>query len=183
MLIDLSTIASTVFAAYVAIYIFQGWVIQKRLESLSSMAKDKIVEITEVAGTDLNLFLAEVLDLINRVKIDQKNSNIKNSGTMEKISENLLNHPFFEFIMTFDVVFGEIKTLIPKADLKIYQQLSKDIHSLKKIVLVSGILNITILRDLNVAEFEEEFEELIENTRKSLSVFLKKLHDYKNYNY
>lgn len=64
---DILGIASTVFAAFVAVYIFQGWVIQK-LESLSENSKERILTVPNIS-LELVSFYSEISNLLTYMSI------------------------------------------------------------------------------------------------------------------
>jgi hypothetical protein len=176
---DLIGVASTIFAALVALYIFQEWAVQKKLEALSNNAKEKISEIPSLS-MELVSFNTSSLDLINRKDIYKKNQDSRIFQHMTELSTSLYKHPFIAIAVNFDMSFREIKDLMLESDLEIYEALSKNMKSYKELIFKEKILN---LNNEITNDDIKRFEVLHQETESNLSKFYRRLIDYKNFDY
>ena len=176
---DLMGVASTIFATLVALYIFQEWAVQKKLEALSNNAKEKISEIPSLS-IELLRFSTSAQDLIQKKDIYKENQNPMLFQYMTELSTNLYQHPFVAISMNFDMSFREIKNLMLQSDLKIYEALSKNMKSYNQLIFKEKILD---LNSETTNYHIEQLDALHKETENNLSKFYKKLIDYKNFDY
>ena len=176
---DLMGVASTIFATLVALYIFQEWAVQKKLEALSNNAKEKISEIPSLS-IELLRFSTSAQDLIQKKDIYKENQNPMLFQYMTELSTNLYQHPFVAISMNFDMSFREIKDLMLQSDLKIYEALSKNMKSYNQLIFKEKILD---LNSETTNYHIEQLDALHKETENNLSKFYKKLIDYKNFDY
>ncbi|RZG75306.1 hypothetical protein EXE10_20355 [Acinetobacter sp. WCHAc060033] len=179
---DLMGIASTIFAALIAVYIFQEWTVQKRLEALSHNSKERIPEIPNLS-LELTTFSSLIDDLLNRIEIYKNSPNSIAFDNMQKLSEKLYDHPFLTLIMSFDSYFHEIKELILEDDKKLYEDLSKDMKSYKHLIFKDKVLDVNISANRNISDLIEKTNSLHKKTYDDLLKFYNRLIDYKNFNY
>ena len=176
---DLMGVASTIFATLVALYIFQEWAVQKKLEALSNNAKEKISEIPSLS-IELLRFSTSAQDLIQKKDIYKENQNPMLFQYMTELSTNLYQHPFVAISMNFDMSFREIKNLMLQSDLKIYEALSKNMKSYNQLIFKEKILD---LNSETTSYHIDKLDALHKETENNLSKFYKKLIDYKNFDY
>ena len=176
---DLMGVASTIFATLVALYIFQEWAVQKKLEALSNNAKEKISEIPSLS-IELLRFSTSAQDLIQKKDIYKENQNPMLFQYMTELATNLYQHPFVAISMNFDMSFREIKDLMLQSDLKIYEALSKNMKSYNQLIFKEKILE---LNSETTNYHIEQLDALHKETENNLSKFYKKLIDYKNFDY
>ena len=176
---DLMGVASTIFATLVALYIFQEWAVQKKLEALSNNAKEKISEIPSLS-IELLRFSTSVQNLIQKKEIYKENQNPMLFQYMTELATNLYQHPFVAISMNFDMSFREIKDLMLQSDLKIYEALSKNMKSYNQLIFKEKILD---LNSETTNYHIEQLDALHKETENNLSKFYKKLIDYKNFDY
>ena len=176
---DLMGVASTIFATLVALYIFQEWAVQKKLEALSNNAKEKISEIPSLS-IELLRFSTSVQNLIQKKEIYKENQNPMLFQYMTELATNLYQHPFVAISMNFDMSFREIKDLMLQSDLKIYEALSKNMKSYNQLIFKEKILE---LNSETTNYHIEQLDALHKETENNLSKFYKKLIDYKNFDY
>lgn len=176
---DLMGVASTIFATLVALYIFQEWAVQKKLEALSNNAKEKISEIPSLS-IELLRFSTSVQNLIHQKEIYKENQNPMLFQHMTELATNLYQYPFIAISMNFDMSFREIKDLMLQSDLKIYEALSKNMKSYNQLIFKEKILD---LNSETTNYHIEQLDALHKETENNLSKFYKKLIDYKNFDY
>ena len=176
---DLMGVASTIFATLVALYIFQEWAVQKKLEALSNNAKEKISEIPSLS-IELLRFSTSVQNLIHQKEIYKENQNPMLFQHMTELATNLYQYPFIAISMNFDMSFREIKDLMLQSDLKIYEALSKNMKSYNQLIFKEKILDLN--RETTNYHIEQ-LDALHKETENNLSKFYKKLIDYKNFDY
>ena len=169
---DLMGVASTIFATLVALYIFQEWAVQKKLEALSNNAKEKISEIPSLS-IELLRFSTSAQDLIQKKDIYKENQNPMLFQYMTELSTNLYQHPFVAISMNFDMSFREIKNLMLQSDLKIYEALSKNMKSYNQLIFKEKILDylyeINAICDYKLEEVADDILSMVKDELDSFS--------------
>lgn len=179
---DLLGIASTIFASLVAVYIFQEWTVQKKMESLSERSKEMIPKFPEIPS-ELISFSSKVDDLLHRTQIYELNPRIENLIEMERLSTELYKHPFLSVLMNFNHSFDEIRGLMLESDLIVFNELSDDMKKYKNFIFKEKILDVNVGQNINSEEHRATLDKFKEKTYEDLEKFYEKLKAYKNYNY
>ncbi|WP_303275703.1 hypothetical protein [Acinetobacter soli] len=179
---DLLGIGSTIFASLIAVYIFQEWTVQKKIESLSERSKEIIPKFPEIPSELIN-FSSKVDDLLNRTQIYELNPRIENLTEMERLSTELYKHPFLSVLINFNQSFDEIRGLMLETDLIVFNKLSDDIKKYKNFIFKEKILDVKVSKDVNTEEQRTTIKKLTSETYEDLGKFYEKLKTYKNYNY
>ncbi len=181
---DILGIASTVFTAFVAVYIFQGWVVQKKLESLSENAKERIPTIPNISLEILS-FYSEISNLLTYMSIYKERPTNLLLSRIEEIVPKLYGHPFIEIAMNFDQSFKEIKSLmLLKEDIELYEAISKAMDDYRQLIYKEKILNRNVdIGSIDIKSLIEKNDELYMDAYQKLSAFYLRLFDYKNFNY
>ncbi len=177
---DLLGIASTLFTAIVAIFLFQDWTIQKKLESLSNHANESISLLPQIYLNIVN-FTTNVEHYIQICELYKNNKNPNLLDNIEKLSDKLFKHQFMDTLYNFEIYFNEISSLMNNQDKSIYLQLSESIKEYKTMIFNEKILNTN--NHSNSNDLLERNLKLRERMLNNLSIFKKKLIQFKNYNY
>lgn len=181
LLKDLLSIASTIFVSLIAVYIFQEWIVQKRLESLSNYSKDKIQEILEISKAHQDFVISLKLFIIFRTTYKNSSSKKEMQEDIDPVLGLLKNNIFINYIFDFEVNFNELSLSILKQDISLYNDVLENMNSYKEIINKENIFNLNNQIDIN--ELKKNIENLSKKTDQNLYKLRKKLMNYKNYNF
>lgn len=180
---DILGIASTVFAALVAVYIFQGWVIQKKLESLSENSKERILTVPNIS-LELVSFYSEISNLLTYMSIYKERPTSLLLNRIEEITPKLYGHPFAEIAMNFDQSFKEVRSLMLKEDTQLYEAISKAMIDYRLFIYKEKIFKRGAdISSIDIQNLVEKNDQFYIHTHQKLAAFYLRLFDYKNFNY
>ncbi|MGR2827357.1 hypothetical protein FY048_17915 [Acinetobacter sp. 1124_18A] len=129
-------------------------------------------------------FYSEISNLLTYMSIYKERPTSLLLSRIEEIALKLYEHSFIEIAMNFDQSFKEIKSLMLKEDIQLYEAISKAMNDYVQLIYKEKILNKNVeVSDLDIQGLIEKNDELYMMANQKLSAFYLRLFDYKNFNY